>query len=47
MNVFATFALGLFAGEKYYKCKKHSVRYPKGAKCPICAKEKNETIKKK
>ena len=26
--------------ETWYKCEKHGVTYPKGAKCPACEKEK-------
>ncbi len=31
---------GGFFDEIYYRCKKHYIPYPKGAKCPRCEQEK-------
>lgn len=32
--------------ETYYMCRHHFVPYPKGAKCPVCAKAEKENDKK-
>ncbi len=35
---------GIFSAEVYYKCRKHSVSYPRGTTCPKCDHEKKKNI---